>query len=68
MAGRPPAQTAPSAHKTSTLRAGIERVAEKVRSVGADAEAKAKAHPLETVTGAFGLGYLIGKALFGRKR
>jgi hypothetical protein len=28
---------------------------------------EAKDHPLETVTGAFGLGYLVGKALFKRR-
>lgn len=29
---------------------------------------EAKDHPAETVTGAFGLGYLVGKALFKRRR
>lgn len=29
---------------------------------------ESREHPLETVTGAFGLGYLIGKAVFKRRR
>lgn len=68
MTASPPAETPQESAGASKLRAAAERVADRVRSAGAAAEAKAKAHPLETVTGAFGLGYLIGRALFGRKR
>lgn len=57
----------------------VGRFADGVRAASAQARQQASAqaerlkqeaidHPLETVTGAFGLGYLVGKSLFKRRR
>lgn len=70
---------APPTEDDGSLRSAIATLAARVRAAGAGAADKtasdlarlkteAAAHPLETVTGAFGVGYLLGKALFGRNR
>lgn len=62
----------------TALSEAVDRFAERVRAASvsfkqnaADQAARlsqsAKDHPLETVTGAFGLGYLVGRALFKRR-
>lgn len=57
--------------RTGGLGDAVAAFAARVRAAAAetgDLRAEMREHPLETVTGAFGLGYLLGKALFGRKR
>ena len=69
----------PLAEDAASLGGAIAALAARIRAAGGAAAEKsaadlsrlkteAAAHPLETVTGAFGVGYLLGKALFGRKR
>ena len=70
MTAQPPAGSDDgSAHPSpASLHETVRRFADTARAAAATAQSEAKAHSLETVTGAFGVGYLIGRALFGRKR
>lgn len=66
------ANQAALADAADTFAARVRAASANFKQNAADQAAKlkqgAKDHPLETVTGAFGLGYLVGKALFNRRR
>lgn len=75
----PAASTAQQQAAHADLASVVGRFADGVRAASAQARQQASAqaerlkqeavaHPHETVTGAFGLGYLIGKSLFRRRR
>lgn len=59
------------AHAVDSFAARVRAASASFRQGATDQAARlkqeAKDHPIETVTGAFGLGYLVGKALFKRK-